>query len=470
MKKPIPKNEESLFQFSELFFSRTDKRGVIQACNRVFTRVSGYQEEEMLGQPHNLVRHPDMPKAVFRLFWDTLKSDQPIVAYVKNLSSDGKYYWVLAAAFPTEDGYVSIRLKPGTPLFHKIKAIYEQIRETENSSETGKPPVDLIEQIKALGFSSYQGMTLQALIEEFENREKQMSQLHAGTLHLNQRQTVIHEKSNLDFILNFAQSVCIKMTETYNIIFKQLMVSTELNTLLTQESQKIKSAYQSVRFLAVNMSIASEQAGAQGHSLTTIASTFERWVKEANTALEKFITSMSQATTRLENASFYAAASRLQLAMINSYVDEIRNQSNQIQANERSHSDLNTFTQMAISIFTIAENHVSDFLRSVRALDSHLSVLQEAMSALYIVRQSGKIEVSQLGTTGGTFIQHLEELGKFTKSVVQCVAKISSAANAVTTSMGDVSNRLLQVKAEFDELNQLQLKRAPLTQNHANPI
>lgn len=88
------------FTFEELFFSRTNWRGVILAGNSVFQRVSLYSWDELIQKPHNVIRHPDMPKGVFWLLWDTIKKGEPVGAYVKNRAKDGRYYWVFAIVTP----------------------------------------------------------------------------------------------------------------------------------------------------------------------------------------------------------------------------------------------------------------------------------------------------------------------------------------------------------------------------------
>ena len=93
-------NSSREFRINGVFFSLTDRRGFIEACNDVFVRISGYTTAELTGQPHNIIRHPDMPRSVFQLFWEYLRNGQPVAAYVKNLAADGRYYWVLALAGP----------------------------------------------------------------------------------------------------------------------------------------------------------------------------------------------------------------------------------------------------------------------------------------------------------------------------------------------------------------------------------
>ncbi|WP_448059422.1 PAS domain-containing protein [Cellulomonas hominis] len=91
-----PTGLERPFEPEEIIVSKTDARGVITYANDVFVRVSAYPEPEVLGKPHNLIRHPEMPRAVFKLMWDTIPTGQELFAYVLNLAADGGHYWVLA--------------------------------------------------------------------------------------------------------------------------------------------------------------------------------------------------------------------------------------------------------------------------------------------------------------------------------------------------------------------------------------
>ena len=102
----VATNGEVPFDPGELFYSRTDKRGVIIEGNQVFQRVSGYSWSELRGAPQKVVRHPDMPRGLFHMFWERLKAGQKMVFYLKNKSKDGRAYWVLALAWPIEGGYI----------------------------------------------------------------------------------------------------------------------------------------------------------------------------------------------------------------------------------------------------------------------------------------------------------------------------------------------------------------------------
>ncbi len=82
---------------SEIIMSKTDAKGIIEYANEYFMKICGYSEGELMGQPHNVIRHPDMPRVIFKLLWDRLHEGKNIHALVKNLAKDGRYYWVLTS-------------------------------------------------------------------------------------------------------------------------------------------------------------------------------------------------------------------------------------------------------------------------------------------------------------------------------------------------------------------------------------
>lgn len=116
--------------------SETDEKGKIRFANEDFCKIAGYSLEELLGQPHNMVRHPDMPKAAFKSLWDTVKSGNIWTGYVKNATKDGGYYWVYATVYPFEScdgsrGYLSCRRKPSQEEIQAHEELYRQWRAKE---------------------------------------------------------------------------------------------------------------------------------------------------------------------------------------------------------------------------------------------------------------------------------------------------------------------------------------------------
>lgn len=117
MKRPTPINEEVFFDGRSLI-SETDTRGLITFVNRKFSEMSGYSKEEAIGQPHSLLRHPDMPKIAFEQMWKAIQDGKIWEGYVKNLRKDGKFYWVIVNIVPKKDalgeiiGYIASRKVP----------------------------------------------------------------------------------------------------------------------------------------------------------------------------------------------------------------------------------------------------------------------------------------------------------------------------------------------------------------------
>ncbi|MDP3640823.1 MAG: PAS domain-containing protein [Alphaproteobacteria bacterium] len=140
--RPKITNVEKTFGKNELIVSRTDSKGLLVYCNRLFLNISGYSETELLGKPHSVIRHPDMPKAVFKLLWEYIQQGNEIFTYVKNLCKDRSYYWVLAhvtATFNDKNeiiGYHSNRRSPNKSSIEKISAIYADLLEMENSAQS----------------------------------------------------------------------------------------------------------------------------------------------------------------------------------------------------------------------------------------------------------------------------------------------------------------------------------------------
>jgi len=132
----IPNNNEVTFDEKTLLVTKTDTKGIITYANRAFMQTVKMSERELIGKPHNLIRHPDMPRIIFKFLWQYLKSKKEINAYVKNLCSDGSYYWVFANVTPSYidgkiTGYHSARKKPKAEAIEIVIPLYKKLLEAE---------------------------------------------------------------------------------------------------------------------------------------------------------------------------------------------------------------------------------------------------------------------------------------------------------------------------------------------------
>jgi len=162
----------------ELFFSTTDARGVIEQANSVFVRLSRYGREQLIGAPHNIIRHPAMPAGAFLLMWEALQSGQPFCAYVDNLAADGSTYRVFATITPLGDGYLSVRARPfvdglcgaAFSLYEAVRPLELELREQGWSAHEAavRGAEKLGELLAGAGFPSYEEFTWTALPVEVE--------------------------------------------------------------------------------------------------------------------------------------------------------------------------------------------------------------------------------------------------------------------------------------------------------------
>ena len=135
----VPRNAERVMREDEYIVSTTDPDGRITSVNDVFVDYSGYGREDLLHAQHNIVRHPDMPRAVFWLLWQALQSGEEFMGYVKNLAKDGTYYWVFAHVLPERDadgtiiGYRSVRRAPRRDAVAKAAALYARMLSAEQA-------------------------------------------------------------------------------------------------------------------------------------------------------------------------------------------------------------------------------------------------------------------------------------------------------------------------------------------------
>jgi PAS domain S-box-containing protein len=136
----IPTQKERLMREEDFIVSKTDAKGLIIYGNPIFIEFSGYSEDELIGTQHNIVRHPDMPRAAFKLAWDTIQSGQEFFGYIKNMSKDGGHYWVFTHITPDLDhsgritGYTSVRRCPKRSAIETIAPVYKLMCDAERAA------------------------------------------------------------------------------------------------------------------------------------------------------------------------------------------------------------------------------------------------------------------------------------------------------------------------------------------------
>ena len=158
MTKPTPLDIEIVLDPKRYIVSETDEKGKITFCNDYFIEVSGYSKEELIGKPHNIVRHPDMPKVVFKLLWETISAGKNINALVKNLAKDGRYYWIFTEFEIRKDtdtgdiiGYHAARKSISKHVIEIIADLYAKLLQIEKDDSIEAAQTYLVNFLKEKG-------------------------------------------------------------------------------------------------------------------------------------------------------------------------------------------------------------------------------------------------------------------------------------------------------------------------------
>jgi PAS domain S-box-containing protein len=159
MEKATPNNNEIEVKPIDIVVSKADADGDIEYANPIFYKLSGYNKKELTHAPHSILRHPDMPKVVFKYLWDELKKGNEVNAFVKNMTKDGSFYWVFAYVRPAlnPDGslrnYVSTRKTMSNKAREVIEPLYKRLLEIENSDGVETSEKELIAMLNGRAFN-----------------------------------------------------------------------------------------------------------------------------------------------------------------------------------------------------------------------------------------------------------------------------------------------------------------------------
>lgn len=386
-------SSEAQFHPSELLYSRTDERGVIEAGNTVFQRVAGFEWDRLIGAPHKIIRHPDMPKAVFHLLWDRIKAGKPTGAYVKNRCKNGRYYWVFALVSPEGDGFMSTRLKPSSPLFDTVRDIYQTAlaREAGDAMSPADSAEALLADIRSAGYANYETFQSHALATEFEARAR-----HLG------RPLDPFQKRFLDMAKAIAQ--------------------------VQVETSEMTEAFKAIRTVPMNMRIIASRLENAGGPISAISVNYSQMLEEMSTWVKIFVDGESCVFARIRDAistgQFLGFASAIEEEQIEAFETEIRNFPDAYPAAivatkevEEVEKHRKKFMDQTASSLTAVEAEAKRFARSV--LD-----MKRYVTGLSSTRMMCKIESAALSESGTALVGIVEQLDACQNEIEQRLARV----------------------------------------------
>lgn len=463
----VAKETPSEFSLEEMFFSTTDHKGVIKSGNSVFVRVSGFTAEELIGEPHNIIRHPDMPRTVFRLLWKTIAAGEPIVAYVKNMAKDGRYYWVVAFVMPVEGGYLSIRFKPSSPLLSQVEALYARMRTAErehgDGGEAGRHGMDAAEKIlgealQSLGFRSYEQFMWALMRTEMKSREAGLR----GRAPVAVTGTVTERQAQrLQAILAASEQAQAQIDRLYH----RLDDLSALSGNLMEKASFVTDMTRDIRFVALSTSIKASKLGDSGNSLGIIASFLSDSSSRTAGDVQRLSGRIRDVSSELDEAAFHLAGARLQIEMVVVFCRELLGQSRGETNRGDSRGRMIAGLERAFAATTARATRLLDSLgRHLHELNFEAEDLRKTMLMLQVAQVCGKVESSRIQADlsvaaifeevraqVGKTSSHLGELGQITEQFSRLIRESPEIEKEVRVAVLDIERQIEALDAGGDE-------------------
>lgn len=391
--------QEAPFAVGEVFFSRTDARGVIQRGNDVFRRVSEHAWDELIGAPHKIIRHDDMPKGVFHIVWDKIQRGEVVGAYIKNRTKNGRFYWVFAVLTPVRDGFVSARIKPTSKRLMVMQDLYAKARERER--DQGVSAEDsaayIIEQIADLGYENYDSFACDSIADELLAER--------DSLGLPQHEGILHARDMLKF----------------------------LDDLSTQSNGLIRH-FDTLTRVPRNLRIQSRHIEPTGGPLTALSSDYGRmsyemsvWFTENVFNAEEKFDCIAQ---NVKDALLFNSAAEILNRCCEQLLTETTMHDHAELEIERAHlADL--AAHYSARAKTTSEVVATEAARLTQACKD----MRRTLMGLNMVRTTGKIETARLKDDAAGLGEIIAQLGRSQQKVEEHLNSVRAAAEQIAKSV-----------------------------------
>jgi len=427
-RKVAPLSTAREFKLNEMFFSTTDGRGIIEAGNDVFTRVSGFDTTELIGQPHNIIRHPEMPRVVFQALWDTVKAGGSFAGYVKNMAKDGAYYWVFAVIVPLSRGrLLSIRFKPTSDTQAVVEKLYAVLRQTEEQAlAAGSSPKEAMSRSAAvlerelgrLGFPSYTRFSHIALNGEIDSRDRRLAETHAKLF-----PTTI-EREGVPVALANLYRDGLRVYQQITKLYGELHAFLKFQEQLQNAGRSVLGVADDFRMHALNVNITAQHHGLDGRTVGVVATFLDNYAQELGRGTHEMREHIKRTSGAVESINADIAMSRLQMEMILAFQAEL--------AADQQHSRERLAMLTDLEEAFLARTRSS--ARAIMELQSESLLLAESREHLSKVAVS--IQMAQVrGLTEAARIAEAENLrtmfGEFRRKIDSTNTELGSLDDAL---------------------------------------
>jgi len=445
--KIYPKNMESPFRPDEMFFSITDLKGIILSGNKVFYRTSKYSRDELIGAPHNIIRHPDMPRIIFKLLWDYIKAGKPIVAYVKNMAKDGSYYWVLATVMPLKDKegqiykYISIRIKPTTEYVDLANRLYRELLEEEKKGGMELSYQKLIETLQKLGYKNYDEFMKEILSKELEAKKDILKVEEPEELQIDNE-----FYRTIKRIFDITQ----KLDILYDNIYEKISIFESFTQILQEKSDRIFRLTDYIRLISLNSSVESFKLGSKGASFSVLSAEMRKNSEMGNRIIDEMKKQTELIMDDMDKIVILINISKLQIIMITKFLKETLESFKTGESNEEEKKEIeNNLRDLLQLLLTDAKEiteYSNDMQNQLREINEHMKKLKILVKRLEFLYLNGMVESAHHTETSFSII--FTEVNKLVDSTREVLGSLH-------TPLFEVIQKNKELGQEFKEVNSL---------------
>lgn len=444
---PVTINKEAKFDTNELFFSITDKESTILSGNDLFVRISGYAKSELIGQYHNLIRHPDMPRIIFKTFWEYLNAGKPIVAYVKNRTKEGGFYWVLGAVFPLKDTFVSIRIKPSSALFTAAKELYFKLLMAESMGGMEESALLFPKLLSDLGFESYDHFMSGALLQELEGRKGVKRNFAPDRILTAQGVSSLHRR------LLVAYGYSEKLMNEYDRWFEKIDMFVQVKTTFAEKGHLMRNLARDIVFLSLNASVSSYKVENGGETFGVLAHNIRTAAKVNDVLIGEIHTVVNDLTDALNEMVFTVAGMRIQIEMVTYFIEETVSNEDETEISELSRN-LCTLVALVWEYTQQSRRLRQKLNEKNREIVECLDTLEKQIMYLGYIQTYGIIEAA--GTQDesarfGVIFSQLKTLIRDTSEEVEAMQKMGREFYAENHAMMEKSHEIDRLLDRFSE-------------------
>lgn len=383
------------FTPQDVIISRTNQRGIIISANEAFQKISDFAWQELHYAPHKILRHGDMPKAVFYLLWETLAKREIFCGFIKNATKSGGHYWVLATVFPIDAEYLSVRILPTKDAVDQIVPLYQRACEREQKGKLtpSQSAAALLEDVKSLGYSSYDDFIARAAANELLAREVQEISAQPTDLH-----------------------------QMYSAITQWDSVQKDCHQIL--------HALELFRHIPINMRLESQRLSKNGQVLSTIAQNFTELGVWISNCLRQFEQSAIDVGSILRDSTHSAFRIRL-LRMA------IENMKTTRALGDTNDKDIKVLEQLCRDMSSQSKSQLTTVMKRFDTFASYMNQTKRNLSALSVTRVVSAIENAHIKAADD---------GQ-TNTISAIIDQLQHFQTLTSNDMRDINNHLIQMRS-----------------------